>query len=140
MSNSYVQTITDQTITDQTITEQTITDQIITDQNANHSNEPTTSSNPLCDVIRWLKEDIIVILHNKYGQIQIYHNKCSSTQNIYNNKICCVECNTVPGILDKDEWDIYIEEENNRCSCKIDLAKINKLINTGASNIHIFSV
>ena len=102
--------------------------------------EPKTSDNPLKDVMDWLNENNIVVLYNRYNQIQIYHNNCDNC-NDYSDRICCANCVSVPGILDKGEWDWYILDKGNKvCKCKDQLTTINNLIKANSKNVFMFNV
>jgi hypothetical protein len=109
--------------------------------NNNTYETPLTTNNPLCDVIKWLNNGNTVLLYNKYGQWRIYHNNCEKTKN-FDNTICCVNCQTVPGILDDGEWDYYIEEDgsNKKCECENNLKTIKELISYKSKNVFMFDV
>ena len=119
-----------------------ITDDMINNINKKEYDEPNCTNNQLKDVISWLKNGNLVVLYNKYGQVQVYHNNCQENQN-YDDRICCVRCNSVPGILDKGEWDYYIDVKqggkNNVCTCKNVINVVNELIKRNAKNAFLFS-
>ena len=119
-----------------------IIDDIINNINKQKYDEPNCTKNQLADVIDWLKNGNLVVLHNKYGQVQIYHNKCQENLN-YDDRICCICCNIVPGILDNGEWNYYIDikknGQNNVCTCKNVINVVNELIQKKAKNVFLFS-
>lgn len=126
----------------ETIQKNFVTDDMLDNIDKKEYEEPTCTSNQLKDVVVWLQNGSLVVLHNKYGQVQIYHNKCQENPN-YDDRICCVNCNSVPGILDKGEWDYYIDNKqkgkNNVCTCKNVLHVVNELIKKKAKNVFLFS-
>ncbi len=117
--------------------------EILENINKKTYDEPISSSNPLADIIQWLKKGDIVFLYNKYKKRLIYHNKCTKIEggfSKFDDRICCIECKSVPGILDDGEWDYYIEQGNTKCECISNLETIEELIRSNARNIYMYTV
>ncbi len=97
---------------------------------------PTTTSNQLSDVLNWLENNSVVILYNKYGQCLKYHNNCANSK--FDDRICCVSCESVPGILEPGEWDWYIDQKNAKCTCPNITNVTNNLIKHNAKNVFAY--
>lgn len=117
-------------------------DSIIENINSKEYEEPITTNNQLVDVIKWVESGDIVVLYNQYGQLRKYHNKCEENTK-YDDRICCIECNKLPGLLDDGEWNYYIENANNKnknCTCNNLIKIVNTLIKKNARNVYLYTI
>ena len=63
------------------------------------------SGNNLLDIVNWLKEDIVVCLHDSFRKSKMY---CS--KNFIKNKIIYVDLKNWPDLIEEDEWPWYIKD------------------------------
>lgn len=108
-------------------------------QNISKSYEkPIATSNQLADIIRWLKSDDIVVIHNIFGEYRIFYKSVQIADDL-SNRIIVIKCETFPNLLDDGEWNHYITEAGNIESKSHEmLTKINQMIIEKSPNIFLF--
>ena len=100
---------------------------------------PTTSTNQLLDVIKWLRNGDIVVIFNDSNVFRIFYESDDYLNNLTDRRIIMIDCQTVPGICDDGEWNYYITEAGNIESTSIDLLqKIRVMIGNKSPNIFSF--
>lgn len=100
---------------------------------------PTTSTNQLLDVIKWLKNGDIVVIFNDSNVFRIFYKSDDYLNNLTDRRIIMIDCQTVPGICDDGEWNYYITEAGNIESTSVDLLqKIRVMIGNKSPNIFSF--
>ena len=114
-----------------------------TNQSSNIFQEPETSENPLVNIIKWVADGDIVVIHNKYGQFRIF-STADNDMDLNNHRIEVVLCDIVSGLLDDGEWNWYIvnssDSKNIEHSSHEIIQKINNMIAEKASNVFVFNV
>ncbi len=75
--------------------------------------ELTFTSNNLADVIRFVQEKNVLVLHTE-GACRVFHmvptvesDKPASLSNV---RVIYLDCNSHKGLLDEGEWEYYINE------------------------------
>ena len=112
-------------------------------QNQNEStneltNEPTTTTNSLGDIYRWLKDGSIVMIYSDHKKI-IFHD-CNSNEVNKVNYIM-VDVNKFPSLLDDGEWPDFLKEAGKKeCTCDNILNKFNNKIKNKSSDFHMFAI
>lgn len=100
---------------------------------------PTTSTNQLLDVIKWLRNGDIVVIFNDNNVFRIFYQSEEYLNNLTDRRIIMIDCQTVPGICDDGEWNYYITEAGNIESTSVDLLqKIRVMIGNKSPNIFSF--
>jgi len=100
---------------------------------------PTTSTNQLLDVIKWLRNGDIVVIFNNSNVFRIFYQSEEYLNNLTDRRIILIDCQTVPGICDDGEWNYYITEAGNIESTSVDLLqKIRVMIGNKSPNIFSF--
>lgn len=100
---------------------------------------PTTSTNQLLDVIKWLRNGDIVVIFNDNNVFRIFYESDDYLNNLTDRRIIMIDCQTVPGICDDGEWNYYITEAGNIESTSVDLLqKIRVMIGNKSPNIFSF--
>ena len=100
---------------------------------------PTTSTNQLLDVIKWLRNGDIVVIFNDSNVFRIFYESDDYLNNLTDRRIIMIDCQTVPGICDDGEWNYYITEAGNIESTSVDLLqKIRVMIGNKSPNIFSF--
>lgn len=100
---------------------------------------PSTSTNQLLDVIKWLRNGDIVVIFNDNNVFRIFYQSEEYLNNLTNRRIIMIDCQTVPGICDDGEWNYYITEAGNIESTSVDLLqKIRVMIGNKSPNIFSF--
>jgi len=100
---------------------------------------PTTSTNQLLDVIKWLRNGDIVVIFNDNNVFRIFYQSEEYLNNLTDRRIILIDCQTVPGICDDGEWNYYITEAGNIESTSVDLLqKIRVMIGNKSPNIFSF--
>ena len=85
--------------------------------------KPETTSNNLADIIDWLKAGDYVFIHNNYLGGRFFHKNCTrkfekQADDFADHRVIFVNVKSMPGLLDKGEWDYYITHEGfDDCSC-----------------------
>jgi len=100
---------------------------------------PTTSTNQLLDVIKWLRNGDIVVIFNDNNVFRIFYESDNYLNNLTDRRIILIDCQRVPGICDDGEWNYYITEAGNIESTSVDLLqKIRVMIGNKSPNIFSF--
>ena len=91
------------------------------------------TNNTLADIIRFLQEGNIVCLHcNKYGYH--YYYSVSSCTNITDEKLIYINIESMPSLIEDEEWPWYILSEGFVKYQSINVLPTNK------DNIYFFMI
>jgi hypothetical protein len=79
--------------------------------------EPTTTSNNLADVIRWVKDGDCVTLYAINRGSQVYH-QCNVRTSPEQTRFIYLNLSRHSSLMEDDEWPYYIKNNNcQQCSC-----------------------
>ena len=89
------------------------------------------TSNNLADIVRWLKNGYIVVIHTTAVQTRVFlpDNLTETTRIIF------VNVSTMASLLDDGEWNYYISESNFREITNGDLKR--EIMESNREKVHL---
>jgi hypothetical protein len=76
----------------------------------NKSTTPKTTTNQLADIVNWLKNGDMVVLHDDKQNCIVFGHHDNPNIDLTTIRVVMVNCGGMPCLLDEEQWQWYIED------------------------------